>query len=92
MKVDDAYAKLDQAMKVWSDYGAQDSEGYHAYDRVIEAGREGNPYPLRGENPWQLYESQPGWQKASVELDRAARQLWKALLERRLGIQIRRIV
>lgn len=85
---DDAYDKVVSLMKKYADFGAMDSEGDEAIERVRAAGRNGNPFPLRGEDPFSLYSSMDGYRDASIALVAAARKYWIALLEERLGVTI----
>ena len=88
MSTEQAQLTIDGAMRKYAAFGAMDSEGYHAVMRVERAAREGQPFPLRGTNPFDLYRSVSGWEDASAELIKAARELWMCLLEERLGILI----
>ncbi len=87
-KAREARQNLSALMEKHSRFGARDSEGLWAFDMTYDAGTIGKPFPLSGENPWELYESIPGWESASVELIKASREYWKALLEERLGVTI----
>lgn len=61
----EAYKNLLALMKKHSNFGAQDSEGYHALDRLENAIEQGKPFPFvrkddaftracGGWNPWEL--------------------------------------
>lgn len=78
--------ELTALMKQHANFGAVDSEGWQAVECVERAIRDGKPFPLQGENPFQLYQSTPGWATASAELVEAARAYWKAKVTERLGL------
>lgn len=89
----DAYKALLATMKKYSNFGAQDSEGFHALERLEYAVEHCERFPLNAgpwpyDNPWELYESVDGWGIASVELIEAAREYWKAKMGERLGVTI----
>ncbi|MGC1296915.1 MAG: hypothetical protein WA869_17935 [Alloacidobacterium sp.] len=70
-------------------YGAQDSEGWQAVREVEAAAEEGKPFPFENRrNPFQLYESVPGWEQVSAVLVAAAGTYWKALVSEKLEIII----
>ena len=82
-----AHENLIAAMRKHTNFGARDSEGWDAVECVTEAIERGKPFPLKGENPFQLYQSIPGWRDASIELVEAAQVYWKAALMQRLGLE-----
>jgi hypothetical protein len=88
MTKDEALKALYETMKQYADFGASDSEGYQAVDRVDEAIEDGRRFPLRTRNPFQLYESRPGWDVASGNLINAALLYWQAGISERLEVSI----
>jgi hypothetical protein len=83
-----ALKNLEALMHKYDKFGAGDSEGWQAMRRVEYAAGDGKAFPLSGRNPFQLYESVPGWQTPSSELVAAAEVYWKTLLQERLGVTI----
>lgn len=75
-------------MKKYDDFGAMDSEALAACDRVEEAAAKGKPFPLSGSNPFELYESAPGWTTVSAQLIGAARRMYAKKLSDRLGLTV----
>lgn len=74
------------AMRKHAGFGAMDSEGWHAVERIEAAIRDGKPYPLRGDNPFEIYSSMDGWEVVSAELDKLGREFWRAGITERLGL------
>jgi hypothetical protein len=84
-----ARQQLTNLMRKHDDYGAQDTEGWDALRIVERAAQEGQRFPFAsGGNHFQLYQSVPGWEAASAELNAAAEVYWKAVLSERLGVTI----
>ena len=84
-----AQGNLDSLMKAYRGFGAQDSEGRYHYDRVIHAANHHQPFPLQGKNPWELYESVPGWEVASQALTDAARVLWAVIMGTYIDVTVK---
>lgn len=82
------FKELDNLMRDYDKFGARDSEPVYQLDRVTAAGKSAQPFPLHGDNPWELYSSIPGWRDANLVLVRKAHEYWCALVEQRLGIKI----
>lgn len=87
-KSSEAQSKLLKLMRDYDRFGADDSEGNHTVDMVENAADNGKVPPLRGRNPFQLYESVPGWEEVSTILIAAAHEYWLCMLEERLGITV----
>jgi hypothetical protein len=92
-----ARERLYKAMKEYGQYGASDSEGMHAVDRIEEAILTGKRFPFESNdngpvamllksNPFQLYESVEGWQEASTRLVALCRSYWRSALIENLGL------
>ncbi len=77
---------LNESMKRYDDFGAMDSEAFAAVERVEAAADSGKPFPLNSRNPFSLYESEPGWTGASIELVAAARRMYAERLGKRIGL------
>jgi hypothetical protein len=87
MKTTKDYAlDLDALMDKHSKFGAADSEGFNAVSRIEEAILTGKSFPLTGENPFDLYQSQLGWEAASAELIAAGRNYWKMAIIENMGL------
>jgi hypothetical protein len=84
--VEETKNALLKGMRKHSDFGASDSEGYHALADIERAMENGKPFPLRGDNPFQLYSSMAGWEAVSAELVELGRAYWKAGVVERLGL------
>jgi len=81
------YLSILNTMEKYSNFGATDSEGFHALDRVSRAVLDTKPFPLTGENPFQLYSSVPGWTTANADLVSAARGYWVEGVRAALGLE-----
>lgn len=89
---------LHSLMRKYANYGAQDSEGYATMRQIETAAQEGQPFPLVPSslhsqhnfpfNPWELYESVPGWEQASSELLQTSLTYYKALVKEQLGVSL----
>lgn len=80
------YKELFEIMKTYSNYGAEDSEGYSAVSEVELAVINGKPFPLQGPNPFDLYSHKPGWESVSQTLVVKAKEYWREALIERLGL------
>jgi hypothetical protein len=91
MKMDSqtALKQLDDLREKHANFGASDTEGRYAVMDIEDAVAAGQRFPFRNQpNPFQLYQSVPGWEQASGELVAAAQAYWTALTEEKLGIAI----
>lgn len=86
-EVKQKYKKVLETMEKHSNFGACDSEGYRALDSVEVAVENIKPFPLTGINPFELYESLPGWQTANADLVSAARGYWVEGVRTALGLE-----
>jgi hypothetical protein len=78
--------ELNAAMKLYASYGAMDSEGFYALERIEDAIENGKPFPLKGSNPWELYQSVPGWDAAHTALMITGEKYWRAAITQKLGL------
>ena len=83
-----AFTHMCAVMSACGNWGAQDSEGHAAVRQVEYAAGDGEPFPLKGPNPFELYESVPGWRAASAKLMSAAKRYYAALIKERLGVNL----
>lgn len=74
-----AQKKLEALMKQYDGFGARDSKCLYHFAQVVDAAEHRKPFPLKGHNPWELYESVAGWEQASAALTDAAMDLWMAI-------------
>lgn len=81
------YKKVLEIMEKYEQFGAQDLEGYNALYVVEDAVRNTKPFPLTGINPFDLYESERGWQTANADLVSAARGYWVEGVRTALGLE-----
>ena len=72
---------LEVYMKNNGKHGADDSEGWYAFNDVAMAGKAGQKFPLSGHNPFSLYEEPgSGWEIVSAKLVALAKEYHRSLI------------